>query len=186
MAGSDSDRLHEAPEEVRAPQQLAAPVPAPLAPVARLAGQVGNRAMGRAISRMRDGEGILADGSVHPDVEAAIAAHRGGGSPLPRQLAERFSGSLGGSLHDVRVHTGTSADALARAVSARAFATGTDIFFAHGEYRPGTAGGDELIAHEVAHTEQQRGAPVAGPMTVSQPGDPLEREADHVARGLVG
>ena len=169
MAGSDSDRLHEAPEEVRAPQQLAAPVPAPLAPVARLASQVGNRAMGRAISRMRDGEGILADGTVHPDVEAAIAAHRGGGS-----------------LHDVRVHTGTSADALARAVSARAFATGTDIFFAHGEYRPGTAGGDELIAHEVAHTEQQRGAPVAGPMTVSQPGDPLEREADHVARDLVG
>jgi Domain of unknown function (DUF4157) len=87
---------------------------------------------------------------------------------------------------DVRVHTDSTADALARSVSARAFATGTDIFFAQGEYRPGTAAGDQLIAHEVAHTEQQRGAPSVGPLTVSNPGDALEREADSVARDLLG
>jgi len=31
---------------------------------------------------------------------------------------------------------------------------------------------------------QQRGAPTSGPLTVSQPGDTLEREADDVADHL--
>ena len=84
------------------------------------------------------------------------------------------------------MHTDANAASLARAVEARAFATGTDIFFAPGEYQPGTAAGRELIAHEVAHTDQQRGAPLAGPLLVSNPGEPLEVEADGVARELVG
>ena len=39
---------------------------------------------------------------------------------------------------------------------------------------------------QVAHTEQQREAPVTGPLVVSQPGDALEREADSIARGALG
>jgi Domain of unknown function (DUF4157) len=155
-------------------------------PAGRLASLIGNRGFAQVVSRMRDGEGILPGGTVHPDVEATIAAQRGRGSALPQALASRLASGLGGPLDDVRVHTDATADALARSVSARAFATGTDIFFAHGEYRPGTSAGDELIAHEVAHTEQQRGAPSVGPLTVSNPGDVLEREADSVARGLLG
>ena len=68
------------------------------------------------------------------------------------------------------MHTDDGAAALDRAVSARAFTTGSDIYFAHGEYRPGTPDGDELIAHEVAHVVQQRGAPD-------------ERAADRLAAG---
>ena len=71
---------------------------------------------------------------------------------------------------------------MARAVSARAFTVGSDIYFARGEYQPGTADGNQLIAHEVAHTIQQRGAPADGPLTVSQPGDALERDAEAAAR----
>ena len=66
-------------------------------------------------------------------------------------------------------------------MSARAFATGTDVYFAKGEYKPEPADGDRLIAHELAHVVQQRGAPTTGPLTVSQPGDALESEADDVA-----
>lgn len=135
---------------------------------------------------MRDGEGILPSGLVHPDVEAAIAASRGGGRPLDGQLTRQFEPSFSESLGDVRVHTGDGAAALARAVSARAFTVGNDIFFASGEYRPGSPSGNELIAHEVAHTIQQRGAPASGPLTVSQPGDALEREAETVAREVTG
>jgi hypothetical protein len=76
------------------------------------------------------------------------------------------------------VHTDPTADTLARAVSARAFATGSDIYFAAGEYQPGTAAGDRLLAHELTHVVQQRGAPTSGPLTVTQPGDAHEREAD--------
>ena len=56
------------------------------------------------------------------------------------------------------MHTDSTRTTLNHAVSARAFATGTDVYFAQGEYKPGTADGDKLIAHELAHVVQQRGA----------------------------
>jgi Domain of unknown function (DUF4157) len=181
---ADHETEHEFVEARRSKPAIEAPDQAP--PASRLASQIGNRGFTSMISRMRDGEGILPNGTVHPDVESTIAARRGRGNPLPDALASRLSDGLGGPVDDVRVHTDSAADALARSVSARAFATGTDIFFANGEYRPGTAAGNQLIAHEVAHTEQQRGAPSVGPLTVSNPGDVLEREADSVARDLLG
>lgn len=151
-----------------------------------LGAQLGNRAFGRLLARMRDGEGILPSGLIHPDVEAAIAASRGGGQPLDAQVASRLEPQIGEPLADVRVHTGDAAAQLARAVAARAFTVGNDIFFASGEYAPGSRQANELIAHEVAHTIQQRGAPASGPLTVSQPGDALEREAEAVAREVSG
>jgi hypothetical protein len=167
--------------------------PAPQAPqptgaigAQALASRVGNRSFAQVVARMRDGEGILDSGVVHPDVEFAIAAARGSGRPLDRSLSSTLEQGMGESLGDVRVHTGDGAAALARAVSARAFTVGPDIFFGDGEYRPGTADGDQLVAHEVAHVIQQRGAPSAGPLTVSQPGDALELEAEALARDLSG
>ena len=71
-------------------------------------------------------------------------------------------------------------------MSARAFATGNDVYFAKGEYNPGSADGDRLIAHELAHVVQQRGAPTSGPLTVSNPGDAMENEADAVAAQISG
>jgi hypothetical protein len=132
---------------------------------------------------MRSGEGLMPGGLVHPDVEAAIAAARGAGSPLDRSVAERLESATSSPLRDVQVHTGPYAANLARAVEARAFTVGPDIFFGAGEYQPHTSEGQRLIAHEVAHVVQQRGAPQTGPLTVSQPGDGLEREAETFARG---
>ena len=152
----------------------------------RLASGIGNRGMGQVIARMREGGGILSGGLVHPDVQAAIAATQGAGKPLERSVASTLSSSMGSSLDDVRIHTDDGAAALARAVSARAFTVGSDIYFGRGEYQPGTSGGNELIAHEVAHTIQQRGAPMDGPLTVSQPGDALERDAEAAARDALG
>ena len=78
----------------------------------------------------------------------------------------------------MRVHNDSTADALAQSVSARAFTTGSDVYFAAGEYQPGSSSGDELLSHELAHVVQQRDAPVTGPLTVSMPGDALENEAE--------
>lgn len=152
-------------------------------PVERVASSIGNRAFAELA---RHGEGILPDGRAHPDVERAIATHRGGGRGLDPGVRERMSPGLGDDLGDVRVHDGPDADALARSVQARAFAVGSDLFFAEGEHRPGTAAGDRLMAHELAHVVQQRGAPTDGPLTVSQPGDASEREADRAADDLAG
>jgi hypothetical protein len=151
--------------------------------VRRLAAAVGNRGLGRALARWSAGAGIGSGGVVHPDVEAAISAARGGGRALERGTAERLGGALG-DLGDVRIHADHRAGELARAVDARAFTVGNDVFFGEGEYRPGTRGGDELLAHELTHVVQQRGAPSSGPLTVTEPGDAMEREADDVARSL--
>lgn len=124
---------------------------------------------------------IPAGGRVHPRIASAIDAARGGGRPLERSTRERWEAGLGESLGDVRVHADTHAEALARAVSARAFTVGSDLFFAAGVYQPGSHDGDKLIAHEVTHTVQQRGAPASGPLSVSAPGEAAEVEAQQMA-----
>jgi len=150
----------------------------------RLASAIGNQAFGALVSRTEDG--ITPDGTVHPDVEATIARSRGGGTALDPRIRDRFGSGLGDPLSDVRVHTDARSDALARTVSARAFTSGADVFFASGEYRPGSSDGDRLIAHELTHVVQQRGAPTGGPMLVSDPGDALETEAEEISRELTG
>jgi hypothetical protein len=183
LAPADVERARRSPiQEPFAP----GPVHDEPNPLARLQTGVGNRGFGQLVARMRDGEGIMASGLVHPDVQAAIALASGGGSSLDTAVSRRLEPAYGDSLEDVRVHTDGAAAAMARAVSARAFTVGSDIFFASGEYRPGNADGDQLIAHEAAHVLQQRGAPTTGPLTVSQPGDAMEREAEDLARGFSG
>ena len=92
-------------------------------------------------------------GVAHPDVESAIAAARGGGNALDRALARALRQRARRARSPTSASTPTTtADALARAVSARAFTTGSDIFFAQGEYQPGTRRRrSELLAHELAH-----------------------------------
>ena len=172
------------------PRGSAGPVPRaperaqPPTPVDRIAAAVGNRGFSRTIARMRDGEGILPGGVVHPDVEAAIASARGTGQRAEPAATARVGDALGDPLSDVRIHTGAAAAALARSVSARAFTVGSDIFFGAGEYQPATPAGRELLTHELVHVAQQRDAPRTGPLTVSRPDDALEREAENVARDL--
>jgi hypothetical protein len=131
-----------------------------------------------------DGSGILEGGRVHPRVTAQIASRRGRGTPLDPAVSARMSSSLGDSFSDVRVHTDPLADQLARSVQARAFTTGSDIYFAGGEYAPRSSSGQQLLAHELTHVVQQRGAPTTGELRVSDPGDALEREATRVAGSL--
>jgi hypothetical protein len=186
MPWSEDIEAEELPVREREPAR--APEPAAkkeraTSPVESLAAQLGNQAFGQVVGRMQ-GDGILEDGAVHPSVEAAITSSRGSGATLDRGVQAKFAPQLGDSLADVKIHADSTADALARSVSARAFATGTDVYFAQGEYKPGTQDGDRLLAHELTHVVQQRGAPTSGPMTVSQPGDTMETQADSVADEL--
>jgi hypothetical protein len=149
-----------------------------------IASSLGNHVFRSVLQR--DGAGIMADGTAHPEVQTGIQAARGGGSGLDGGARERIAPALGDDLSDVRVHTDQNADSLARSVSARAFTTGSDVFFASGEYRPGTSSGEDLLSHELAHVVQQRGAPTSGPLVVSQPGDALEQDAERAASNARG
>jgi hypothetical protein len=175
----DEERLLEH-ERIRPPQPVEQPAP-PEAALTRLASDVGNRAFTGTVAR--EGAGLGPSGTVTPDVQDAISRSRGTGGTLDAGVQSRFAGTLG-DLSDVRVHADDHADQLNRSVSARAFATGTDVYFAKGEYQPGSAAGDKLLAHELTHVVQQRGAPTAGPLSVSDPGDAMETEADSVADRL--
>ena len=115
-----------------------------------------------------------------------ISSAAGSGAPLDEPLRETLEGNLGADLASVRVHTGAEADRLSRAVSARAFTSGSDIFFRSGQYAPATDAGRRLIAHEAVHTVQQAAGQVAGSrvasgVLVSDPDDRFEREAERLA-----
>jgi hypothetical protein len=112
-----------------------------------------------------------------------VAAARMGGHPLDGALRARLEAALGAELGAVRVHTDEAADLAARALGARAFAIGEDIFFARGAYDPAGVAGQRLIAHEVAHAVQSRASsasPTEG-VAISEPGDAHEQEADDFA-----
>jgi hypothetical protein len=183
--GDSVDWIEDERAQLHAAEPQTEPATAPRSPAHNVAASVGNRAFGQLIGRT-PGDGIMPGGTVHPEVASTIATANGSGHTLDPDARDRLAPHVGDPLSDVRVHTDSTADALARSVSARAFTTGTDVYFAAGEYRPGTSDGDSLLAHELTHVTQQRGAPTGGPLTVSEPGDAMENEADAVARGFDG
>lgn len=99
-------------------------------------------------------------GDVDADVASTIQSAKGGGQPLHDGVRSSMEQGFGADFSGVRVHTGSQADALNRSLNARAFTTGSDIFFGKGQYNPGSTGGQELIAHELTHTVQQSAAGV--------------------------
>lgn len=108
---------------------------------------------------------------------------------LPSDVRGMLQATFGRDVGDVAVHAGNDAARLSRALRARAFATGSDIFFDSGRYRPDTNAGRRLIAHEVAHVVQQdfgrQGAP--GLLHGVSPESPaLEADADRSAAAALG
>jgi hypothetical protein len=134
------------------------------------------------------GEGDDRDANgVAPDADRMIArASSSSGQALPAHVRAHFERSLDADLSDVRVHTGAESAAAARAVGAHAYTVGKDIHFAAGRYAPSDPFGLHLLAHEVAHTVQQGGAPqVQHKLEVSTPGDAAEVEANRAADAMV-
>ena len=81
-----------------------------------------------------------------------------GGEPLPAETRADLEPRFGADLSAVRVHADEAAGASARQLSASAYTAGQHVVFGAGRYAPRTADGRALLAHEVAHTIQQRHA----------------------------
>ncbi|MGY2896261.1 eCIS core domain-containing protein [Deinococcus sp. UYEF24] len=84
-----------------------------------------------------------------------IEARRGSGQPLSAEVRRALEVGLNHDLSGVRVHTDSEAHLLARKLNAAAFTSGRDIFFQSGRFDPNSRSGTELLAHEVAHVQQQ-------------------------------
>ncbi|MEZ4733110.1 MAG: DUF4157 domain-containing protein [Caldilineaceae bacterium] len=169
-AGAHADTLNRAAGQL-APDALL-----------RLQRQYGNRFVQRVVTLARSGDGSA---TVAPEVEQTIQQARGGGQALDHGVRTQLEPALQADFSGVRVHTDGQADNLNRSLSARAFATGQDIFFKQGEYNPGSSTGRELLAHELTHVVQQNGDGVQTKLTVGAPGDRYEQEADSVARAVM-
>ncbi|MBI1868063.1 MAG: DUF4157 domain-containing protein [Methylocystis sp.] len=91
-----------------------------------------------------------------PGLDRQIAAAASEGRALPREQREFFEPRFNHDFASVRVHTGPSAAKAAWTAGAQAFTLGRDIYFGAGEYRPDGASGRRLLAHELAHTLQER------------------------------
>lgn len=129
------------------------------------------------LQRAADSAAMPADAALGQRIHSAS-----GGHPLDAATHSHLERSLDVALPAVQLHTDAEADQLARAVSARAFTSGTHVFF-RADAHPDTASdGMRLLAHEALHTAQQTAGPVAGTptfggVTLSDPGDRFEREA---------
>lgn len=147
--------------------------------VSALQNMVGNRVVQRLLAQRSGDEPFELD----QETESRINSQRGGGQSLDEGVRENLEGAMGQDMGGVRVHTTPESDALNKQLGAKAFTTGSDIFFGEGQYDPHSSSGQELIAHEATHVVQQSTGMVDGGagMTVNAPGDEYEQEADDIA-----
>lgn len=97
-------------------------------------------------------------GEVSDEMDARIRAARSGGAPLEGTDRSRLERAFGGAdFGRVRLHDGAESARLNAQFGARAFTTGSDIFFRDRVPTLTSSGGAELLAHELAHTLQQAG-----------------------------
>jgi len=125
------------------------------------------------------GNSMLTGGDLSGDLESSVQQAKSGGQPLGDGLRGPMEQAFNADFSGVKVHTDSQSDTLNRSISARAFTTGSDIFFRDGEYNPASSAGKTLIAHELTHTIQQGAATVQRathqPHTIS-PADARHRQ----------
>lgn len=120
--------------------------------------------------------------------ESVLAVVRSPGRPLDAETRAWFEPRVGHDLGHVRVHMDPAAAASAQAVEAQAYTVGRHVVFGPGHHDPmRSAAGQRLLAHELAHTVQQRGVSdtSAAALDINTPGDVHELEADRIAARVV-
>lgn len=71
---------------------------------------------------------------------------------MPDNVQAKMEKSIGADFSDVNIHVGSKASE----VGALAYAQGSDIHFAPGQYNPESTSGQQLLGHELTHVKQQR------------------------------
>ena len=155
-------------------------VPRAQHPVLKFQRQLGNRCAQRVLNLARQGET-----EAPSQVEAAIERARGQGQALDQAVRAQMESAFGEDFAGVRVHADPEAHALASRLEALAFTTERDIFFAQGTYSPGSSSGRALLAHELAHVVQQKGAAARSKLTIGGTDDHYEREAEAAAQAVM-
>ncbi len=120
---------------------------------------------------------------------AASLEQSGTGQSLDGSTREYLEPKFGHSFANVKIHADGHADQMSKAVNARAFTTGHNVYFRQGEYTPQSPKGLHLLAHELTHTIQQSRGTVSGTsigdgLAISDPNDAFEQEASAAANSV--
>ncbi|NER83577.1 MAG: DUF4157 domain-containing protein [Leptolyngbya sp. SIO1D8] len=119
-------------------------------------------------------------------VEARIQRAAGKGQPIVPKVREPLEDAFGVDFSPVRIHADNEGHHLSNVLQAKAFTTGSDIFFRQGAYTPDTQSGKHLLAHELTHVVQQSGEkPDIIPRQVQREGsDPPPIQRSPLSSGL--
>lgn len=119
-------------------------------------------------------ENVAAGTTQHASQHVLQSALRSSGVPLAAATRRFMEQRFGYDFSKIRVHNDVLADQSAQSLGALAYTHGHHIFFAAGNYQPGTESGKHLLAHELAHTIQQTG----GTTISEQAAQPIQPDSD--------
>ena len=119
-----------------------------------IAGGVSSAISGISNLLFKENDGGAREGHDPQTVQSRL----GPGESLDPGLRVRMEEAFGESFSGVQVHTDSNAARISENLNARALTVGNHVAFGQGEYHPGNPIGDALVAHELAHVLQQRGA----------------------------
>lgn len=128
------------------------------ADIADASGPVRRASTPPSIARIqRASHAVGAEGGALDD-QTSSRIRSSGGRPLEPTVRTSMEGAFGADFGSVRVHTGSEATALNDQMQARAFTTGSDVFFRDGVPDTSRPDGQRLLAHELTHVVQQGSA----------------------------
>lgn len=123
----------------------------------------------------RGAAGVAGANASHPRAHSAVERAHPAGQRLPSRLRESMEQRFGADFSGVRTHRDAQADQLNRALGARAFTSGQDIFFRRGNYDPASHSGRQVLAHELTHVLQQNHGLSSQPRTLRAPPGKIQR-----------
>lgn len=106
---------------------------------------------------------------------------RSPGQALDPATRAYFEPRFSHDFSQVRIHADTQAAESAAAVNALVYTVGRNVVFGAGRYSPHTQPGKQLMAHELTHTLQQRFTSRTQPLSLSDPGDAGEVQAERIS-----
>lgn len=108
-------------------------------------------------------------------VSQTITQKKGRGAKLPDKTRTEMETAFGKDLSKVRIHTDMDSIEMNQKLKAQAFTTGKDVFFNAGKYNPETTDGKRLLAHELTHVVQQKGADLKKKSQTQKPSTPVAK-----------
>lgn len=171
----------------RAPASVPRPGSGPHVPVQHAEREASAIALRFALGSSPEG---VTPASLAGDARAALARPAPSAPAGDGGVGARLGAALGYDFSGVRLRTDAGAAAAAEAERAHAFATGREVFFAPGRFRPDLPLGRALIAHELVHVAQTGSAPRRGATGIDPEAarlhETMHAEAVTPAEGLRG